>query len=159
MCRAKAVEVSEAERRILEQITRETKSRAGLVKRSQIILGAAAGLSITAQAKALGMERNSVQKWRERWQAAQARRAAALETGKLRETIEETLADKARSGVPPTFSAEQIVQIIAIACEQPEASSYPVSYWTRKEVAHESIKRGIVSRISERQVGRFLKRG
>ena len=89
MRRAKAVEVSEAERRNLEQITRETKSRAGLVKRSQIILGAAAaaaaGLSITAQAKALGMERNSVQKWRERWQAAQARRAAALETGKLRE--------------------------------------------------------------------------
>jgi len=60
MRRAKVVAVNEAEGRILEQITRETKSRAGLVKRSQIILGVAAGLSITAQAKALGMERNSV---------------------------------------------------------------------------------------------------
>jgi len=159
MCRAKAVEVSEAERRILEQITRETKSRAGLVKRSQIILGSAAGLSITAQAKALGMERNSVQKWRERWQAAQARRGVALETGKLREAIEETLADQARSGVPPTFSAEHIVQIVALACEPPEASGYPISHWTPKDVARESIKRGIVSSISERQVGRFLKRG
>ena len=159
MRRAKVVAVNEAEGRILEQITRETRSRAGLVKRSQIIMGAASGLSITAQSKAMGMERNSVQKWRERWQAGQARRAAALETGKLREAIEETLADAPRSGVPATFSAEQIVQIVAIACEQPEASSYPVSYWTRKEVAHESIKRGIVSRISERQVGRFLKRG
>jgi putative transposase len=156
---AKVVEVNEAEGRILEQITRETSSRAGLVKRSQIILGAASGLSITAQSKALGMERSSVQKWRERWQAEQARRAAALETGTLREAIEETLADKPRSGVPVTFSAEQIVQIVAIACEQPETSGYPISHWTAKEVAHESIKRGIVPRISERQVGRFLKRG
>jgi putative transposase len=156
---AKVVEVNEAEGRILEQITRETRSRAGLVKRSQIILGAASGLSITAQSKAMGMERNSVQKWRERWQAGQARRTAALETGKLRDAIEQTLADAPRSGVPATFSAEQIVQIVAIACEQPEASGYSVSHWTPKEVAQESIKRGIVSRISERQVGRFLKRG
>lgn len=156
---AKVVEVSEAEGRILEQISRETSSRAGLVKRSQIILGAASGLSITAQSKALGMEGNSVQKWRERWQAGQARHTAALETGKKREAIEETLADAPRSGVPATFSAEQIVPIVAIACEQPQDSGYPVSYWTPKEVAHESIKRGIVASISERQVGRFLKRG
>ncbi len=88
MRRAKVVEVNEAEGRILEQITRETRSRAGLVKRSQIIMGAASGLSITAQSKAMGMERNSVQKWSERWQAGQARRAAALETGKLREAAE-----------------------------------------------------------------------
>ncbi len=159
MRRAKAVEVNEAESRILEQITRETRSRAGLVKRSQIIMGAASGLSITAQSKALGMERNSIQKWRERWQAGQASREAALETGKLREAIEQTLADAPRSGVPATFSPEQIVQIVGIACEQAQASGYPISHWTPKEVAHESSKRGIVTRISERQVGRFLKRG
>ena len=89
----------------------------------------------------------------------QASREAAIETGKLREAIEQTLADEARSGVPSTFSAEQIVQIVAIACEQPQASGYPISHWTPKEVARESIKRGIVTSISERQVGRFLKRG
>jgi len=159
MRRAKDVAVNDAERRILEQITRETKSRAGLVTRSHIILGAAAGLTITAQSQTLRMERNSIQKWRERWQAGQASRVAALETGKLREAIEQTLADQPRSGVPATFSAEHIVQIVAIACEQPEASGYPISHWTTKEVTQESIKRGIVSRISQRQVGRFLKRG
>ena len=157
MRRAKGVEVNEAEGKILQQMTRETKSRAGLVTRSHIILGAASGLSITAQSKALGMERNSVQKWRERWQAGHASRAAALETGKLRGAIEQLLADAPRSGAPATFSAEHIVQIIAIACEQPEASGYPISHWTPKEVAQESIKRGIVPRISPRQVGRFLK--
>ena len=158
MRRAKDVEVNEAERRILEQITRETKSRAGLVTRSHIILGAAAGLRITAQSQTLRMERNSIQKWRERWQAGRAQRMVALETGTLREAIEQTLADHPRSGVPPTFSAEQIVQIVAIACEDPETSGSAVSHWTVKEVAHESIKRGIVSQISQRQVGRFLKR-
>ena len=159
MRRAKDVAVNEAERRILEQITRETKSPAGLVMRSHIILGAAAGLRITAQSQTLHMERNSIQKWRERWQAGQARRTAALESGTLRETIEQTLADQPRSGVPPTFSAEQVVHIVAIACEDPETSGYPISHWTAKEVAQESIKRGIVSQISQRQVGRFLKRG
>lgn len=159
MRRAKAVTVTEAEGRILEQITRETSSCAGLVKRSQIILGGAAGLSITAQSKAMGMERNSIQKWRERWQAGQASREAALETGKLREATEQSLADAPRSGVPASFSPEQIVQIVAIACECPEASGYPVSHWTPQDVAHESIKRGIVESISQRQVGRFLKRG
>jgi len=91
MRRAKVVAVNDAERRILEQISRETKSRAGLVTRSHIILGAAAGLSITAQAKALNMERNSVQKWRERWQAGHASRAAAHEAGTLRTAIEQIL--------------------------------------------------------------------
>jgi len=159
MRRAKDVDVNDAERRILEQITRETKSRAGLVMRSHIILGAAAGLSITAQSQALRMERNSIQKWRERWQAGQAMRSAALETGTLRDAIEHILADQPRSGTPPPFSAEHIVQIVAIACEDPEASGYPISHWTAKDVAQESLKRGIVARISQRQVGRFLKRG
>jgi putative transposase len=159
MRQAKNVAVNEAERQILEQITRETKSCAGLVTRSHIILGAAAGLSITAQSQMLRMERNSIQKWRERWQAGQAIRSAALETGTLRDAIEHLLADQPRSGTPPTFSAEHIVQIVAIACEEPNASGYPISHWTAKEVAQESIKRGIVSHISQRQVGRFLKRG
>jgi len=159
MRHAKGVDVNEAEGKILQQITRETKSRAGLVKRSHIILGAASGLSMTAPSKALGRERNSVQKWRERWQAGHASRAAALETGKRRGAIEQLLADAPRSGVPATFSAEHIVQIIAIACEQPEASGYPISHWTPKEVARERIKRGLVAHISPRQVGRFLKRG
>jgi hypothetical protein len=67
--------------------------------------------------------------------------------------------DKPRSGVPASFSAEQIVPIGAIACGQPAASGYAISHCAAKEVAHESVKRGIVPRISERQVGRFLKRG
>ena len=53
---------------------------------------------------------------------------------------------------------EQVVKIVAIACESPEKRQRPVSHWTPKELADEAIKRGIVEKISPRSVGRFLKR-
>jgi hypothetical protein len=48
---------------------------------------------------------------------------------------------------------------MALACEDPQASSLPISHWTPKELANEAIRRGIVSSISPRSVGRFLKGG
>src|SRR4029453_1853730 len=73
--------------------------------------------------------------------------------------IEEALTDHPRSGTPAIFSAEQIVQIGAVACEDPADSGRPVSHWTPREVAEEVRKRGIVETISTRSVGRFLKSG
>ena len=66
------------------------------------------------------------------------------------------LADDARSGAPPKFSAEQMAAIIALACERPGDCGLPVSHWTPAELAREAIKRGIVESISPRQVDRFL---
>ena len=63
-----------------------------------------------------------------------------------------------RPGTPGEFSAEQLAQIISVACESPEDAGRPVSHWTPRELAEEVIKRGIVKRISPRTVGRFLKR-
>ena len=75
----------------------------------------------------------------------------------LAEAIEAVLADAYRSGAPSCFSAEQIVQIIAVACEEPQASGLPVTHWTPQDLADEAVKRGIVERISARSAGRFLK--
>jgi putative transposase len=72
-------------------------------------------------------------------------------------SIEERLQDWPRSGSPGKFSAEQLVQLIALACEAPQDSGYPVSHWTPQEIAAEASKRGIVESISPRPVGRFLK--
>jgi putative transposase len=68
------------------------------------------------------------------------------------------LSDAYRSGTPPKFSAEQVVQIIALACEAPLDSERPVSHWTPKEIAAEAMRRGIVKSISVQSVERFLKR-
>ncbi len=157
--KAQVVEVNEREEAVLEQIIRQATAPQGLVTRSKIVLGAKRGESNLGLALELGLNRNTVQKWRLRWQKGQAEREGIEDEKKRRQVIEQVLADDRRSGTPAKFSAEEIVQIVAVACEVPQASGYPVSHWTAKEVAQEVVKRGIVKSISERQVGRFLKRG
>ncbi len=67
------------------------------------------------------------------------------------------LSDAYRCGTPATFSAEQVVQIIALACEAPILSKRPISHWTPRELADEAVKRGLVESISPQSVERFLK--
>ena len=71
--------------------------------------------------------------------------------------VQETLADRPRSGSPGKFSAEQLCQIIAVACQPPAESGRPVSHWTAQELADEVVKQEIVESISPRHIGRFLK--
>jgi putative transposase len=81
-------------------------------------------------------------------------------TGKtklLKQAIEVLLTDEQRPGAPATFTFEQFMQIMALACEKPAAAVRPVSTWTPRELADEAIKRGIVTQISPRTVERFLK--
>jgi putative transposase len=40
--------------------------------------------------------------------------------------IEEILSDRPRAGTKKSFSVEQVVQIVAIACETPEQSERPI---------------------------------
>lgn len=79
--------------------------------------------------------------------------------GVLKERIMNVLSDEFRRGSQPKFSVEQIVQIVAMACEDPGQSERPVTHWTPRELGLEAVKRGIVEQISPRSVGRFLKWG
>jgi putative transposase len=120
--------------------------------RARIIQLAGSGMNNHQISRELGVRVNTVRLWRDRWLEWQS--VPLKEVGAA-----ERLKDASRSGSPGKFSAEQITQIIAIACEDPQANGYPVSHWTPKEIVMEAVKRGVVERISERQVGRFLKRG
>ena len=86
-------------------------------------LGAAAGQRNEPLAAQLACSPLTVRKWRARWAAAEARLAAAEAepAASARRTVAATLADAPRSGAPDTFSAEQIVQIINLACTRPRA--------------------------------------
>jgi len=53
----------------------------------------------------------------------------------LRVPVGKLKADKPRLGSPGIFSAEQVCQIIALACETPPEY---LSHWTRKELVHET---------------------
>jgi len=68
----------------------------------------------------------------------------------------DVLSDAARPGTPGKFTPEQLVGIIAVACELPAQSDRPVTHWTPRELADEVVQRGVVKSISPRTVGRLL---
>jgi putative transposase len=84
---------------------------------------------------------------------------ASADDKELEAQIIAVLSDQPRPGTPAKFSAEEICQIIAVACENPADSERPITEWTPRELAEEVVNRQIVSSISTRQVGRFLKSG
>ena len=155
------VELTKTQRRILERLVRRETSPQRLVRRARIVLEAADGANNDQVGRRLGILRGTARLWRERWVAASPGLATAeaegLDDKCLRELIEQVLADEPRSGAPGVFEPEQIAQIIAVSCEDPEDSERPVTHWTPRELADEVIKRGIVESISPRSVGRFLK--
>jgi len=69
--------------------------------------------------------------WRARWLDAAERLTAAeialVSDQELLAMIEEAIKDELRIGTPVTFSAEQVTQIIALACSEPLASGRPIS--------------------------------
>ena len=156
------VSLSAGQRAILERLGRRATSPQRLVRRVTIILAAAAGRNNDQITRQYGLTREMVQSWRHRWLVAAPQLAVAEAGGgtaaELTQQIVAVLADAPRAGAPPTFSAEQICQILALACEPPAESGRPVTHWTPAELAAEAVHRGIVSRISARTVGRFLHR-
>lgn len=155
-----AVNLTAIRQKILEQIARCYTKPYYLVIRAKIILLAAAGANNAEIAQRVDMDIDSVRKWRTRWLAAEARlaeaEAAGLSQEKLTALIEIILADAPRSGVPDTFCPEQLVQIVALACQDPRQSDREISHWTHRELADEVIEREIVETISPRHVGRIL---
>jgi putative transposase len=157
-----ALTLSDRQQVVLQSLVRRQTSPQRLVSRAKVILAAAAGQSNEHIAQQLGLNRHTVRTWRRRWQSAVAAlaeaEAAEAEAKVLRARIEAVLDDAPRPGTPGTFSAEQLTQIISVACESPAESGRPVTHWSPRELAAEVIQRGIVASISVRTVGRFLKR-
>ena len=157
---ATPVHVSPLQQDLLQRLVRRSTGQERLVRRGKIILAAAAGASTTKIVQALHLDHETVRLWRERWHAAESRLQAIEETGKpklLSQAIEALLTDEQRPGAPATFTFEQFMQIMALACETPAEADRPVSTWTPRELADEAVKRGIVKQISPRTVERFLK--
>lgn len=75
----------------------------------------------------------------------------------LEETIRTLLTDEQRPGAPTTFTPEQIVKIIDLACKNPNDFGCEVSRWSLPLLVIEIKKQGIADRISEKSVSRFLK--
>lgn len=144
---ADPVIVLPAHREALEALVRAHSTSQQLALRARMILHAADNIGVRESARELDVWPKTVRYWRGRWRQAPAA-----------QSVSERLADAPRSGAPATYTAEQICAVIAMTCEKPSESERPISHWSQREIADEAIRRGLVSNISQRSVGRFLKK-
>ena len=140
---------------ILTKLERRRMLAASIALRARIILLAHQRLQNSRIAELLDVERHCVGRWRRRWQES-FDAILSIEMNEpqavLERAIIDTLRDSHRSGSPGRFSAEQIVQLIAIACEDPRDSNRPVEEWTGPELADE-LQKTIRRRFDFRFVG------
>lgn len=147
-----SIELTEAERQGLESLTRGHTTPQQIAVRARIILGCAEGGNNAQVARQLNTNVHTVRHWRTRWRGLQAVPLEDL-------SVAERLEDAPRPGKPPGITAEQVVRIVAMACEPPQDSQRPISQWSGRELADEIMRRGIVPTISGRHAARLLKRG
>jgi putative transposase len=146
------IALSLSEQQELEAVTRRHRSGQQLVVRARIILLAHEGKNNEQIARELKITVDTARLWRRRWLGFQGIALTDL-------SVSERLEDAPRPGKPPTITAEQVCQIVALACETPLESARPISQWTGRELADEIKQRHIVEQISPRHARRLLKRG
>ena len=144
------VSLTAVERTELEHLVRRHSTGQQIALRGRIILEANAGKNNSQIARELGISVETASAWRKRWLALQAVALADL-------SVEDRLSDVPRPGRRSQISAEQLCQLVALACEQPKER--PISQWTGREIADEAMARGIVKQISPRHAARLLKKG
>jgi len=151
------IHLSPEQEKLLQALAHSRETPHGLVIRAKIILAASQGRTNQSIAEELDLCEETVGMWRKRWRNGSAA-LTSLERcpPRLRQAIGVLLADQPRPGCPPTFTAEQVCQIMALACEKPPEA---LSHWTGPDLAQEAIRRGIVEQISDDRVRRFLKSG
>jgi hypothetical protein len=104
--------IGDQDRRTLESWTRSSTVSAGRRERARIVLAIADGTDVSSTARALGVSRPTVIKWRDRFAADGV----------------DGLSDQPRSGRPKTIDD---AQIIAATLERPPAS-LAVTHWSSR---------------------------
>ena len=135
-----AVTLSVAEYRTLIELTRQATAPARAVLRAKIVLAAARRESNASIAGSLGVHVDTVRKWRRRFTAD---RLAGLR-------------DRPRPGRPRTFSAVQVAQVKALACEPPGRHELPLTRWSATELATVAVRQQVVSSVSASTIRRWL---
>src|SRR3954453_4595887 len=134
------IELSEADRAVLEGGPRAYTAPYAEVVRAKIVLLAAAGQSNIAIAERPDVHVGVVSRARKRFGQAGL----------------DGLADGPRSGRRRSFPAPVVVEVKAMACEPPEARQVPLARWSSAELAAQAIAEGLVSSISASTVRRWL---
>src|SRR3954454_16116134 len=134
------VELSEADRAVLEQRSRAYTAPYAEVVRAKIVLLAASGADNSVIAERLDVHVSVVGRWRQRFCQAGLN----------------GLVDRARSGRRRSFGAPVVAEVKAMACEPPEAREVPLARWSSAELAAQAIAEGLVESVSASTVRRWL---
>ncbi|WP_433177497.1 helix-turn-helix domain-containing protein [Actinoallomurus sp. CA-150999] len=129
------IELTQAEREVLERLADSRTAPFGQVQRASVILALAEGMSNAATARAAGRHVDTVRSWRKRFTAE---RLAAL-------------VDRPRPLGRPRLSAEDKLQVIAAATAQPPTAD---TVWTHRLLSDHLRRSGLA--VSASQVGRIL---
>lgn len=159
---AAKITLTKKQQAILKKMTNSRTTPAHYRERAQIILYCAEDKMNLVIKKELAKHRTTISKWRTRWAGNQGKLLAIEKQVKgiaYQRAIENILSDAPRSGTPGKFSAEQICQIMHVACESPRESDMPFSHWSIPSLAAELVKRKIVKSISRSKLQVFLKSG
>lgn len=111
--KAALLSLSKEEREEVEKLVRRHSTSQQIALRGRIVRAAADGKGNSEIAQEVGLGVDRVREWRMRWIGLQAVSLSEL-------PVEERLSDLPRPGRPSEISAQQICQLVAMACEQPK---------------------------------------
>ena len=164
--KAAKVRLSEKQLDVLRELSRSRTEPKCVVQRASIMVFAFEGRWNQEIATQVELHPQQVGTWRQRcrdsweslclWECHEPRQLC--EAPVRGHSHEEVLADAPRPGSPGRTTAEQVAQIIALACEEPKLSGRPITRWTLNELRGEALQRKIVPTISRAQIGRYLQR-
>jgi transposase len=121
----------------VKRLAHARRAPARAVERAQVVERALDGMPVEAIATELGLARNTVYLW---WHRFETQGVAGLE-------------DAPRGGRPPTYTREQVGEIVATALTDPQTLDLPFQSWTLDRlVAYLSEHQGITmqrSRLNE----------
>jgi transposase len=134
------VELSEADRVVLQARSRAYTASYAEVVRARIVLLAADGEDNMAIAERLDVHVSVVSRWRQRFCRAGL----------------DGLVDRARPGRRRSFAAPVVAEVKAMACEPPQQHEVPLSRWSSAELAAQAVAEGLVTAVSASTVRRWL---
>ena len=145
--RSGPITLSAEERIELDRLIRSHSTAQQLARRARMIMMAADGVGVGETAQHLGVWRKGVSFWR-----------APLVGGRT--------AGRLRSGLPMRRARahrrrsrrSKSVPLWRWPASGRTRKRVPISQWSAGDLAREAVRRGIVTSISPRSVGRFLKR-
>lgn len=140
VCRARQITLTAAERRRLKQLAYSHTAGYHLVIRARIVRDAAHGYSNARIAARQQITVDTVRRWR----------------GRFADEGLAGLADRHRPGRPPRFTAVQVAEVKALACQLPAETGLPLSRWNCPDLAAEAIDRGITETVSPSTIRRIL---